>query len=78
MLGNSINISGESMIQRFMVADVVTLKMREWRVSVFLSGKMISTGGNSVNMSIRQLKHALDLFVENRLANSVIHCRYHY
>ena len=41
------------------------------RVSVFLSGKMISTGAKSVSMSIWQLEHAMDLLVENKLAGRV-------
>jgi transcription initiation factor TFIID TATA-box-binding protein len=38
------------------------------RVSVFLSGKMISTGAKEVSSSILQLHHALDLLVSNKLA----------
>ena len=37
------------------------------RVSVFISGKMISTGAKSVSQSIGQLEHAMDLLVKNRL-----------
>lgn len=41
------------------------------RVSVFLSGKMISTGAKEVSSSILQLHHALDLLVSNKLAKWV-------
>ena len=41
------------------------------RVSVFLSGKMISTGAKSVSMSIWQLQHAMYLLVRNRLSGRV-------
>jgi transcription initiation factor TFIID TATA-box-binding protein len=41
------------------------------RVSVFLSGKMISTGAKAVSFSIKQLQHALELLVSNKLAEWV-------
>jgi transcription initiation factor TFIID TATA-box-binding protein len=41
------------------------------RVSVFLSGKMISTGAKEVSLSIKQLQHALGLLVSNNLAKWV-------
>jgi TATA-box binding protein (TBP) (component of TFIID and TFIIIB) len=41
------------------------------RVSVFLSGKMISTGAKEVSFSILQLHHALELLVSNKLAKMV-------
>jgi TATA-box binding protein (TBP) (component of TFIID and TFIIIB) len=41
------------------------------RVSVFLSGKMISTGAKEVSSSILQLHHALELLVSNKLAKWV-------
>ena len=39
------------------------------RVSIFLSGKMISTGAKSVSQSIWQLEHAMHLLYKNKLAN---------
>lgn len=41
------------------------------RVSVFLSGKMISTGAKEVSFSIKQLQYALELLVSNKLAKMV-------
>jgi transcription initiation factor TFIID TATA-box-binding protein len=41
------------------------------RVSVFLSGKMISTGAKGVSISILQLHHALELLVSNKLAKTI-------
>jgi transcription initiation factor TFIID TATA-box-binding protein len=41
------------------------------RVSVFLSGKMISTGAKEVSLSIKQLQHALELLVSNKLAKCI-------
>lgn len=41
------------------------------RVSVFLSGKMISTGAKGVSISILQLHHALELLVSNKLAKMI-------
>ena len=41
------------------------------RVSVFLSGKMISTGAKEVSFSIIQLHHTLELLVSNKLAKRV-------
>jgi transcription initiation factor TFIID TATA-box-binding protein len=41
------------------------------RVSVFLSGKMISTGAKSVSQSIWQLEHAMHLLHKNKLAKLV-------
>jgi TATA-box binding protein (TBP) (component of TFIID and TFIIIB) len=41
------------------------------RVSVFLSGEMISTGAKEVSFSILQLHHALELLVSNKLAKWV-------
>ena len=41
------------------------------RVSVFLSGKMISTGAKSVPESIWQLEHAMDLLVRRKLAEKI-------
>jgi transcription initiation factor TFIID TATA-box-binding protein len=41
------------------------------RVSVFLSGKMISTGAKGVSFSIKQLQRALELLVNNKLAKWV-------
>jgi transcription initiation factor TFIID TATA-box-binding protein len=41
------------------------------RVSVFLSGKMISTGAKSVSQSIWQLEHAMHLLCKNKLAKQV-------
>jgi transcription initiation factor TFIID TATA-box-binding protein len=41
------------------------------RVSVFLSGKMISTGSKEVSFSIKQLQRALELLVNNKLAKWV-------
>lgn len=41
------------------------------RVSVFLSGKMISTGAKSVPLSIWQLNHTLELLTRNRLAKKI-------
>jgi TATA-box binding protein (TBP) (component of TFIID and TFIIIB) len=41
------------------------------RVSVFLSGKMISTGATTVPMSIQQLEHTMDLLTRNKLAERV-------
>jgi transcription initiation factor TFIID TATA-box-binding protein len=41
------------------------------RVSVFLSGKMISTGAKEVSFSILQLHHSLELLVTNKLAKRV-------
>ncbi len=35
------------------------------RVTVFLSGKMISTGAKSVSKSIQQLEHAVDILVRD-------------
>ena len=41
------------------------------RVSVFLSGKIISTGAKGVSISILQLHHALELLVSNKLAKMI-------
>jgi transcription initiation factor TFIID TATA-box-binding protein len=41
------------------------------RVSVFLSGKMISTGAKSVSASIWQLEHTMDLLIRNKLAERI-------
>ena len=41
------------------------------RVSVFLSGKMISTGAKGVSISILQLHHALEFLVINKLAKMI-------
>jgi transcription initiation factor TFIID TATA-box-binding protein len=41
------------------------------RVSVFLSGKMISTGAKEMSSSIKQLQRALELLVSNELAKWV-------
>ena len=41
------------------------------RVSVFLSGKMISTGAKGVSASIWQLDHAMDLLIRNKLAKRI-------
>jgi TATA-box binding protein (TBP) (component of TFIID and TFIIIB) len=41
------------------------------RVSVFLSGKMISTRAKSMSMAIRQLEHTMDLLTKNKLAKVV-------
>jgi transcription initiation factor TFIID TATA-box-binding protein len=41
------------------------------RVSVFLSGKMISVGAKRISFSIEQLEHAADLLVSNKLAERV-------
>ena len=41
------------------------------RVSVFLSGKMISTGAEGGVYSILQLHHALELLVSNKLAKMI-------
>jgi transcription initiation factor TFIID TATA-box-binding protein len=41
------------------------------RVSVFLSGKMISTGAKGVSISILQLHNALELLVSNKLAKMI-------
>jgi transcription initiation factor TFIID TATA-box-binding protein len=41
------------------------------RVSLFLSGKMISTGATTMPMSIQQLEHTMDLLIHNKLAERV-------
>jgi transcription initiation factor TFIID TATA-box-binding protein len=46
-------------------------KRMQGRVSVFLSGKMISTGAKGVSISILQLHHALELLVSNKLAKMI-------
>jgi transcription initiation factor TFIID TATA-box-binding protein len=46
-------------------------KGMQGRVSVFLSGKMISTGAKGVSFSIKQLQRALELLVSNKLAKWV-------
>lgn len=42
------------------------------RVSVFVSGKMISTGAKTLSMSVEQLEHTMDLLSVNKLAKKVI------
>jgi transcription initiation factor TFIID TATA-box-binding protein len=39
----------------------------EGRVTIFLSGKMISTGAKSIERSVDQLKKALKLLIKNNL-----------
>ena len=41
------------------------------RVTVFLSGKMISTGAKDIGESIEQLEHAMMLLVENKFVRLV-------
>jgi transcription initiation factor TFIID TATA-box-binding protein len=41
------------------------------RVTVFLSGKMISTGANSLTKSIKQLKRTRNLLVDNHFIKNV-------
>ena len=46
-------------------------KGMQGRVSVFLSGKMISTGAKSVSQSTWQLEHVMHLLYKNKLAKQV-------